>query len=306
MQELISQPGLQFYVLRLSGTLTYTFTIAGRPPKSFELSDADCDDAESLMKSDETPTIQGTDASAVGLSLTIIKNIGKLEVRFKGKDEATAHWTFDGLKEIGSKLGMYASVGTQTCIVSINAKVKPATHRRLIDSATEAFLFRHSAKITSVICESGTGTLWKVSKGGLAELIHGQSLTDPKTGHCLISNADTPVQDNQVSTTQATPIATRCSTRKRARDAEHISFASAQTLPRYLYLSGITDSKKKTSKAFMRGHLRVDRVDKKIAFWTSSYQLLEDIDPDTSGECVSPLIKRCPNIHRYCHVGHAR
>jgi hypothetical protein len=186
MLELISQPGLQFYVIRLSGTLTYKLTIVGRPPKTFELSDADFNNADGLIGSDQIPTIQGTDASAVGLSLTIVKNIGTLEMRFEGRDGATAHWIFDGLKERRSERGIYASVGTQTCNATPEAQNRQAIGRKLMDAESEAFIFGRGAKVTSIICEAPDGTVWKVSRGGRAEVIDGQFMLTQRIGHCLI------------------------------------------------------------------------------------------------------------------------
>jgi len=114
MYELISHPGLQFYIFRLYGTLTYTLTVAGRPPRKFELHEVDFEDAEGFVKDEEVEGIQGIDASAVGLKLTLVKNVGHLEMSFTGTDGGSASWIFEGLKELGRAGVMYATAGIQT------------------------------------------------------------------------------------------------------------------------------------------------------------------------------------------------
>lgn len=111
MHELISHPGLQFYISRLSGTLHYTLTIASRPPKHFSLSDSDFEDVSPQVKAEGFRHLHGTDASAVGLELKIVKNDGVLEIVFEGREGGRAEWRFAGLQEQGS---VYAMASVQT------------------------------------------------------------------------------------------------------------------------------------------------------------------------------------------------
>lgn len=171
MYELISQPGLQFYVYRLSGTLKYIFTVAGRSPRNFVLHDTDFDpeDADGVVKYEECLSIQGMEASAVGLKLKLVKNNGILDIQFQGRDGSTAHWTFRALQEAGNKTGMYASASTQTCIASFVIRGKQTTHERLFSAKCEAFVRSKGFRITSIICKDADEALWTVSSDGEAK-----------------------------------------------------------------------------------------------------------------------------------------
>ncbi|KAF2819969.1 hypothetical protein CC86DRAFT_429426 [Ophiobolus disseminans] len=122
MYELISNPGVQFYVLRLSGTLSYTFSIGNKAPRNFELSNADFDPTVPQAKEMEAVSHPGIEASAVGLQLRIVKNDGILDLHYEGRHGSTASRKFQGLKEIGKGAGMDASAGTQTCIATLVVK----------------------------------------------------------------------------------------------------------------------------------------------------------------------------------------
>jgi hypothetical protein len=113
MHHLISKIGLKFSLVELQGTLTYEHTRIGRPPKQYEISEADLEDASDGESSDSgalVPVKSGIDASAGGIRLRLIKNDGYLRMRFEGKDGSTAEWAFDGM---GADR-MVASGGTQT------------------------------------------------------------------------------------------------------------------------------------------------------------------------------------------------
>jgi hypothetical protein len=137
MHELISHPGLQFYILRLSGTLTYTLTAAGRPPRVFELHEADFEDAEGLIKDEESVSLQGTDASAVGLKLTLVKNIGHLEMKYAGGSGGSANWTFKGLKQIGLVSSMYATAGAQTSMARMVDSEMQTSMAKMVESGMQ-------------------------------------------------------------------------------------------------------------------------------------------------------------------------
>jgi hypothetical protein len=111
MHELIAAPGLQLYVHRLLGTLRYTLTIAGRAPKHFELSDEEFANTSPQVKSESTRNLQGTEASAVGLELRLVKNDDVLDMEFEGRNGGMAEWRFVGLQEQGRIVGV---AGTQT------------------------------------------------------------------------------------------------------------------------------------------------------------------------------------------------
>jgi hypothetical protein len=106
MHELIAHPLLQFYILRLSGTLRYTLTIAGRAPKHFELSDADFEGFDPNVKEEGFQNVPGKIASAVGVELKLVRNGGLLEVKFEGRNGGVAEWKYVGLQEQGKFLGM--------------------------------------------------------------------------------------------------------------------------------------------------------------------------------------------------------
>jgi hypothetical protein len=111
MHEPVFHPGLHFYVNRLSGTLRYTLSRAGRAPKQFELSEADFEDTDLEIKSEGAESLQGTEASAVGLQIKLIKNDGVLNMEFEGRNGGSAQWRFVGTEEQG---GMMSMIGTQT------------------------------------------------------------------------------------------------------------------------------------------------------------------------------------------------
>jgi hypothetical protein len=90
MYEPVLRPGLHFYIMRLDGTLSYTFTVPGKPDKHGELNETDFEDAQDQVKDEEPPTQAGTEAGAVGLELKLVKNIVLLATTFEGKDGGKA------------------------------------------------------------------------------------------------------------------------------------------------------------------------------------------------------------------------
>lgn len=115
MHYLISNIGLEFSLFQLQGTLTYEHTRSGRPPKQYEITEIDVDDASDSEASDSGTLVAvraATDASAAGIQLQLIKNDGLLRMRFEGRDGSTAEWTFDGM----STQKMVSSISTQTPI----------------------------------------------------------------------------------------------------------------------------------------------------------------------------------------------
>jgi hypothetical protein len=175
MHELISHPGLQFYVFQLSGKLTYTLCPTGRPPKTFELDESDFQDAEGAVKEEGSLTMEGTAASAVGLELELIKNIGHLQMKFEGSDGGSAAWEFDGLEELGKSGKMYAMAATQTCIATFAVTGVQATEEPMIDAQSAATMREKQLKITSIDCKDKDGILWKLSPGGNAKRVRGRS-----------------------------------------------------------------------------------------------------------------------------------
>ncbi|KAF1958602.1 hypothetical protein CC80DRAFT_557982 [Byssothecium circinans] len=113
MPELISRPGLKFYLFTLNGTLTYTLERPNRPPKTDVLTTGDLTESGSEADSDNerVKLRPGTDASAVDISVRIVKNEGSLVMAFEGSDGAEARWASNGLEEVG---GTGNSMGVQT------------------------------------------------------------------------------------------------------------------------------------------------------------------------------------------------
>lgn len=134
MRELISIPGLQFQLFELHGSLTYTFTRAGRPAVQSVLSELDYvdltrdEDSEDGMPQPKKP---GLDASAVGIQVRVLKNDGQLQLDFEARDGGSAKWVFDGLSA-NDKTPLSASASTQTspdpklCVTCGRSSISPA------------------------------------------------------------------------------------------------------------------------------------------------------------------------------------
>jgi hypothetical protein len=114
MREPISHPGLRFYIFKLSGVLKYTLTITNKPPRYFELSDADFEDVLLQVKEESAAVPIGSDASAVNIALKLVKNDGTVDMKFEGGDGSMAGWKFDGLNEVRERAAMYATANMQT------------------------------------------------------------------------------------------------------------------------------------------------------------------------------------------------
>jgi hypothetical protein len=174
MYEPVFRPGLHLYILRLDGTLSYTLTVPGKPDKHGELNETDFEDAQDQIKDEELPTEAGKEASAVGLELKLVKNIGLLAMTFEGKDGGKATWTFQGLKELGQGGKMYASVGTQAAIATLVIKGVKSTQKPLLDARLKRSLRLKNVRITAVTGEAQDGTSWKIVPGGLATRLSSQ------------------------------------------------------------------------------------------------------------------------------------
>ena len=172
MRELISIPGLQFQLFELHGSLTYTFTRAGRPAVQSVLSELDYVD---LTRDEDSgdgmpqPKKPGLDASAVGIQVRVLKNDGQLQLDFEARDGGSAKWVFDGLSADDAK-PLSVSTSTQTipdpslCITCGRPSVSPAgvtdssaqTAKRVSEDAvtstitTDSTSVRHRKRKTSV------------------------------------------------------------------------------------------------------------------------------------------------------------
>jgi hypothetical protein len=174
MHELISHPGLQFCVFQLSGKLTYTLTPAERPPRSFELHESDFEDAKAAVKDEEPVRMAGTEASAVGLELTLIKNFGHLDMKLEGKDGSIGQWTFDGLRETSRHGKMCASAATQACIATFIIKPSQASQEPLIDTHSLIVSREKNLGTTLSGCSTKGGTLRKKTPKGKAKRLFGK------------------------------------------------------------------------------------------------------------------------------------
>jgi hypothetical protein len=90
MHEIKLHPGIKYYISHLSGTLTYTFKLGDKPTRSFELHGDDFELSTSEPADDHGLNVAGTDISAVGLSITLVKNDGIIEMQYQGEDGNTA------------------------------------------------------------------------------------------------------------------------------------------------------------------------------------------------------------------------
>ncbi|KAF2659340.1 hypothetical protein K491DRAFT_675791 [Lophiostoma macrostomum CBS 122681] len=117
MHELQSYPGLQFYIVKIDGTLKYSILRNGKAAKNYEISETDFkEDENSHIKKEQEAdelVITGTEASAVGLRILLIKNEGRLTMEFEGKSGGHASWTFERLREVKGG-SVYANAGIQT------------------------------------------------------------------------------------------------------------------------------------------------------------------------------------------------
>jgi hypothetical protein len=115
MHELISHLGLRFYLFESSGTLKYTLTRKGKPPKEYEINESDLDgsNSDASIAGAEQSLCAGLDASAVGVQLRLIRNDGVLKVEFEGTGGSSANWKFDGLS-LTEGGWMVGSAATQT------------------------------------------------------------------------------------------------------------------------------------------------------------------------------------------------
>ncbi|KAH7405853.1 hypothetical protein DE146DRAFT_753847 [Phaeosphaeria sp. MPI-PUGE-AT-0046c] len=116
MPELISHPGLRFYVFALEGSLTYSLARNGRVPTTYKIFDFDIEDASGGNNNGALECVNtesGTDVSAVGCHLYLVKNDGSLKVEFEGPYGSAAKWSFDGLTTTDGAM-MVATAATQT------------------------------------------------------------------------------------------------------------------------------------------------------------------------------------------------
>lgn len=174
MDELISHPGPQFYILQLDGALHYDFGLPGKPAESFRLSDMDFEGLTPQKPSGAERYTASTSASAVGLEIRLVRNDGTFTLQYEGKVGSDAWWTFEGLQETEERPMIYASACTQTCITTFVVKSVPRAPMPLIDAKSEEFLRSKGAKITSVSCRASNGDVWNVSAGGVAKRLRGE------------------------------------------------------------------------------------------------------------------------------------
>jgi len=112
---LVKFVGFALYVHDLhSGTLTLTHQRPKRKPAKYILNEEDFEDSAGELDDETVATLEpGIEASAVGLSLRLIKNDGVLKATFESEHHGVADWTFHGLR--GSNAGrMTACASTQT------------------------------------------------------------------------------------------------------------------------------------------------------------------------------------------------
>lgn len=104
--------GLQFYISKLDGCLTFSLFINGKRVSKSEIWGID------KSQKEEVQNCTGTEVTAIGLELLLIKNDGTLELRFLGDTGSSVSWVFNGL-ELDSKGAMVAMTNTQTDVVAM-------------------------------------------------------------------------------------------------------------------------------------------------------------------------------------------
>lgn len=163
MFELIPHPGLQSYVLHLAGKLEYSLTIADKPPKYFELSDADFEDIGPPVK-EHALHPDGVETSEVGLAIRIVKNVGVLDISFEGRNGERAEWSFVGLKEKGS---LRATAGVQTESAQTRDHSMQTTVKRVVNAGiqTKKKLFRrHDRHAQTMLGSNDMDELLEISR----------------------------------------------------------------------------------------------------------------------------------------------
>jgi hypothetical protein len=259
MRELISHPGLQFYISRLEGKLSYDLTIQDKPAKKFELCSADFEGVNLQEAKNTERSLAGTDASAVGLEIKLVRNDGILNLEYAGEGGSTAKWTFRGLQETGKRFGMYASASTQTCIATFVVKGVQTAHKPSLDAESEAFLSSKGARITSFSCKAADGTIWDVSAGGVAKRIRGGAKSSANDTMAEVeSTVDEPSTANDAS------IAMRLSSRKRTK-AER-PFVDADKVPQHLRLRCEQRGTGVKNLVYANGSLCVNQETRDVSF----------------------------------------
>ncbi|KAF2132068.1 hypothetical protein P153DRAFT_429269 [Dothidotthia symphoricarpi CBS 119687] len=131
----VSHPGVTFYIFELQGTLQYTITHRGKPAREYELCEQDFDDNDAVLQDDSVAKVgPGTDASAVGVQLRVVKNDGVLSVVFERKDGGDANWAFNGMDDVtgGPRI---ASAATQTEVEASKCSTCGADRLREVDTS---------------------------------------------------------------------------------------------------------------------------------------------------------------------------
>jgi len=173
MHEIKPHPGITYYISKLDGTLTYTFKQGDKQARSFELDKSDFEWSTLRSTNDRDLNVAGTDVSAVGLNIKLVKNNGILAMQYQGEGGNTAQWVFEGLHETSRQSGMYASATTQTCFTTLDHKPPHIKLEPLLDTKIEAFLRERALDMQVVVAKEKDGTHWQISHGGAAERISG-------------------------------------------------------------------------------------------------------------------------------------
>jgi hypothetical protein len=293
MREFISQPGIQFYVYQLQGSLSYNVTLPKKPTRQFELREDDFDSFSSERECEIGHHVPGTDASAIGLKLKLVRNDGLLQVRYEGRDGGTAKWTFNGLQETSRQSAMYASAGSQTSIMTFDLKPTQKNPESLLDAKTDAFLRERKIDIESVLGKEKDGTIWQISHGGAAKRIFGPSRVQI---HCisLTRLADEDVEVTEPIAVEPPTVARRVSNRNRVEKT--LPYAAFESLPRCIYLPGQT---KIQGGDYVNGALMLDQAHFSVAFETTREIMQTEIDSDVSSKsCLLISAHNDPNQPR--------
>jgi hypothetical protein len=272
MRELILHPGLRFYIFKLSGVLKYTLTITHKPPRHFELSDADFEDVLLQVKEGTSAVPIGPDTSAVDIALKLVKNDGTINMKFEGRDGSMAEWKFDGLTEVRERAAMYATASMQTMsAVTADIGVQTRSWTSINKQAQPEEPSKHATPQTIVTGLEIEGVL--------------KTCGQKKAAILPVSRSDHSSQTNIVTLQSATLSISTVS--KALTIAEEIKRQIvADEWPRYMQLSGSAMTPGFPSNY---GYLFIDRYENTLTFVT-------DEDRETSIRMKTRSVSRVYSV----------
>jgi hypothetical protein len=165
---LIKFAGLALYIDKLQqGRLKLTHKHPGKVPKECAIDDEDFEDsADDLSDEDAAKLETGLAATAIGLSLLVIKNDGVLKTSFEGKDGGVADWSFEGMNALfGNNVTVSALIQTEPdtpvclkCAEAAQSGLSVSAVQCISTRSVEPHVPRPIPVILTATCSTGTQT----------------------------------------------------------------------------------------------------------------------------------------------------